>query len=87
MNNRTAWNKQSNKILKDKFEGMGVRYCEWCGTSSFLSFAHKFKRRHMNSVEELSDINNVLLLCVPCHQKIEFDKELSEMLFKKLRNN
>jgi 5-methylcytosine-specific restriction endonuclease McrA len=86
MGKRTEWNKEANKILKDKFEGAGITFCEVCGSTNFLTYAHKLKRRHMNSVEELSDINNVLLLCVTCHQKQEFDKDFSDKLFSKLRH-
>jgi len=80
-----AMNKKANAILKDKFEGAGITFCEICGSQSFLSFAHRLKRRHMGNVEELSDINTCLLLCIPCHQRQEFDKKLSDEWFKRLR--
>lgn len=80
-----AINKKANAILKQKFLGAGITRCERCGTDSFLSFAHKLKRRYMNTVEELSDINTALLLCIPCHNLIEYNKEQCELLFKTLR--
>lgn len=82
---RGSMNKKANAILKQKFLGAGITRCERCGTDNFLSFAHKLKRRYMNTAEELSDINTCLLLCIPCHNLVEYDKEESEKLFSKLR--
>jgi hypothetical protein len=86
-NNRMAMNKKANAILKKKFMDMGITWCEYpkCGSTNFLSFAHKFKRRYMNTVEELSDINNVLLLCIPHHELIEHSRTATEELFNTLR--
>lgn len=84
--NRTLLNKKSNALLKKRFEEMGITSCEICNTNDYLSWAHRKKRRFYNSVEELSDFNEVLLLCVWCHTKLEFDKELTEHWFSKLRN-
>lgn len=84
---RTAMNQKSNKILKEKFLKAGITRCEYpgCGNDNYLTFAHRYKRRNLRTVEELSDFNNVLLLCLVHHQMIEFNKELTEELFNKLR--
>ncbi len=54
--------------LKVSFEAMGISACEKCASRFNLSFAHRFKRRHINDEAEM---RKVALLCVPCHQKIE----------------
>jgi len=87
MNNRTAMNTKSNAILKDKFERLGITWCEYLGCSSnyMLHFCHRKKRRHYGSVEELSDINQVLLLCAVHDNLTEYDRPALEELFIKLR--
>ncbi len=77
-------NKKSNKLLKQIFLDKGITYCEVCGTNHGLTFAHKEKRRNMTP-EQLSDFNYVLLLCIQCHQDIEFSREKTEQLFRLLR--
>lgn len=62
-----AWDKARAK-LKTLFEKQGITVCEKCGADNFLSFAHRFKRRHIVDEEELM---NVALLCVPCHEVLE----------------
>jgi sugar phosphate isomerase/epimerase len=90
MNRTKQWDKV-RKNLKIEFEERGITYCELCGNNSFLSFAHKDRRRKYYSrtlgeeEEELGKFENVLLLCVPCHQKIEKDAELTREVFKRLR--
>ena len=90
MNRTKQWNKVRAR-LKDEFEAMGITRCEICGSSSFLSFAHKDKRRkyynrdrHIEE-EELGKFENVLLLCVPCHDKLEKSRELTDKWFGVLR--
>lgn len=83
--NRTLMNKEANRLLKLKFIRARITHCEVCGTDNFLTFAHRLKRRHMNTIEELADIDNVLLLCVHCHQRQEFSKEITEEWFSRLR--
>ncbi len=55
------------KHLKIQFEMAGITYCEKCGSCSFLSFAHANKRRNSQG----DKLWVVVLLCVPCHEKIE----------------
>jgi len=83
--NRTKMNQEANRRMHQWCEENGVTRCELCGNDYFLSYAHRSKRRYYNSVKELSDPNEFLLLCVPCHQKIEYSKEKTEEAFKKLR--
>ena len=58
--------------LKDKFESMGITYCELnypgCLVNNFLGFAHAKKRRCLKE-EELED---VILTCVNCHTRLEY---------------
>lgn len=68
------WNKVRAE-LKKEFEALGIVQCEMCGTSDFLSFAHRVKRRKITTPEEL---RMVALLCMDsprgqgCHNKLEF---------------
>jgi hypothetical protein len=67
------WDRTRAK-LKKQFEAMNVVTCEMCGRSNFLSFAHRLKRRHILTDEELE---MVALLCMDgphgkgCHTKLE----------------
>ena len=75
------WN-QARKELKIIYEDKGITYCEVCGTNSFLSFAHRYKR---NDPRCEHTYEGTLLLCIPCHEKIEYDQQATEDLFNKLR--
>ena len=82
-----ALNQKANKILKEKFERKGITRCEICGSNQWLTFMHRLKRRYYTSLEELSDINEVILACMKCHQKYEFDRKETENIFSRLRAN
>lgn len=84
---RTKMNQKANNALKKLFEEKEICSCESCGSSFGLTFAHRKKRRHYKTVEELSDFNEVLLLCLKCHMKIEYDKKQTKELFKKRLNS
>jgi len=89
MNRTKYWSKQVKKLTKE-FESKGVTTCEirlpGCWINNTLGFAHKHKRRwYYDKPELLGDFNQVLLACTSCHQKIENNKNLTELLFKKLR--
>lgn len=72
--------------LKQMFMDKGITQCELCGSDNYLSFAHKHKRIWYREFPELlSDFNQVLLLCVPCHERMEYDKELTNKIFAGLR--
>lgn len=80
-----AMNQKANKICKQWCIDNNKTVCENCGSNQWLTFAHRLKRRHFNSVEELSDPKNFILLCIKCHEKCEFSKELTEEMFSRLR--
>ncbi len=75
------WNK-ARALLKIEYEDRGIVYCEMCGTGSFLSFAHRYKR---NDPRCEHTFKGTLLLCIPCHEQIEYDSIKTEELFAKLR--
>ena len=62
--------------LKCEFVGRGITTCELrlpgCLIDNQLSFAHRYKRRHIATLEEL---RVVILCCVPCHNVIELNGE------------
>lgn len=81
----TEWNKARAK-LKIEYESKGITTCEarlpGCWYDNALGFAHLYKRddprcKHI--------FEQTLLLCNECHDKQEYDRELTERLFKKLR--
>lgn len=79
-------NKASNEKLKELFIENDITSCEICGLTYGLTFAHRHKRVWYRSRPELlSDANQVLLLCLECHQKIEYNKKLTEETFIRLR--
>lgn len=73
--------KRIERIRLDK----GIYYCEMCGGTAFCGPAHKKKRRYYRTAKELSDFDQWLWLCQPCHNKLEYDKKLTKQWFKKLR--
>lgn len=58
-----------------------------CLGSMYLTVAHRHKRAHYKTAEELADINQIIIACVHCHDHIEHDKELTEATFNKLRGD
>ena len=79
-------NIKANKQLKELFYENEITFCEMCGTTWGLTFAHRHKRIWYRSKPELlSDANQVLLLCLECHQKLEADPKLTESMFMDLR--
>ena len=88
----TKRNIEANHKLKELFESKGITRCEvmleGCMGNQFLSFAHRKKRRFYRLCpDKLSDFNEVILACIPCHQLIENDKMLSSKIFRRLRAN
>lgn len=76
---------KSNAILKKKFLDLGITRCEICGSNFGLTYMHRQKKRYYNTVEEMSDLNQVILACLNCHQSLEYDRKATEELFLKLR--
>lgn len=81
-------NLEANRQLKKLFTNQD--YCEiqleGCLKTWPLQFCHRHKRAwYKGNVELLADRNQVVIGCQNCHEKIEFSKELTEEIFKKLR--
>lgn len=82
----TNLNNKHRKLGKQKLFEAGKTRCENCGSDYWLTIAHRQTRRHYYSCpEKLSDINEILTLCINCHQAIEGNKEATEEIFKRLR--
>lgn len=84
-----AWNRDRYH-LKKIYEEKGITTCELqipgCWNYNALGFAHKHKRSWYNTQPKLlGTFNETLLACNPCHGKIEYNKELTDYYFKKLR--
>lgn len=71
--------------IKIEFERRGIVFCEMCGRTSSLSFAHRYKRRFITDEDEL---RMVALLCMDdadqkgCHNKLEHAGH--EVMFDKI---
>jgi hypothetical protein len=63
-----AWNRVRASLKRD-FDKLGIRFCENCGSTFNLSFAHRKKRRFITTEDELKC---VALLCQICHEFIEY---------------
>jgi hypothetical protein len=76
--------------LKKIYEDKGITNCELrfndCWVNNALSFAHRHKRRwYLGQKKLLEDFNQTILACINCHQKIEYNKELTKEVFNRLR--
>ncbi len=79
-------NQKANKILREAYIDKGIMYCEMCGTTSGLHFHHRHSRYwYKKKPELLAEFNQTLLLDIPCHNKVEHNRELHEEYFNKLR--
>jgi len=79
-------NAKANKIMKQLCMDHGITSCELCGSSYALTFAHRKKRRHYQTIEELTDPHNFLLACISCHDKhLEWNETEKENYFLRLR--
>lgn len=82
---RTAINRKAYIINRKQFLDKGITRCESCGTTYALTIAHRKKRRHYRTLEELTDWNEIILLCQPEHMEIEKDPQKTRELFARLR--
>lgn len=76
--------------LKAMYRDKDISTCEirfgGCMNNMFLGFAHRHKRRwYKHDPELLHDFNQTVLACAACHEKIEYDKELTKDTFRRLR--
>jgi len=83
-------NIRANRILDKLYAGKDIRRCELgfenCTGGMFLGFAHRHKRVfYYQKVELLSSFNQTIIACSSCHEKIEYDRELTEKEFLRLR--
>jgi len=77
-------NISANRKLKKEYQRRGITRCEICGSGWGLSFHHRHHRLYYYTHEGLGEFSETILVCQPCHDKIEGDK-LSDYYFKKLR--
>ena len=57
-----------------------------CWINNGLSFAHRHKRIwYKRQPALLEDFNQTLLLCLRCHENIEYNREITKEVFSKLR--
>jgi len=79
------WNRERAK-LKKIYAKKGITTCEirynGCAYNNFLSFAHRYKR---NDPRCSHTFMGTILACIPCHDKIEYNREKTEEVFKRLR--
>jgi len=86
-----AWKKILPK-LKKEFMAKDITSCELrldgCWINNALGFAHRHKRDWYNTEPDLlGSFDQVILSCNPCHQKIEYDSDLTKEVFEKLRDS
>lgn len=92
MGKQAKINREANKKLKEMYTSMGIDYCELnlkgCWRNNALSIAHKHKRIwYLKHPELLYALSETIVACVPCHQRIEGNRQLTEEVFTKLRPN
>lgn len=83
-------NIEANKKLRILYTDIGVDKCEvnlqGCLYTSFLGFAHRHRRYWYKSKPHLLyALEQTVLACVLCHNKLDNDKELLEKTFNRLR--
>jgi 5-methylcytosine-specific restriction endonuclease McrA len=88
---RTKLNAKANRKLKELFLNEQPLSCEArldknCWVSA-VTFAHRHKRNwyYGKPDELLWARDQVILACPQCHETLEYNKELTEETFKKLR--
>ncbi|GEM_PF-1883833 len=81
-----------NKKIKELCEKYQIHSCELqldgCKGSWELHPAHRRKRRwYLSHPELLYDMQNWVLACQHCHNRLEFNARLTEQSFIRLRDN
>jgi hypothetical protein len=84
---RTNMNQEAYKINNENLRD--VNYCEAAlpGCTGFCkrTIAHRHKRRHYRTVEELTDPKEVAVVGFYCHELMERDSKLTEQVFRRIR--
>ncbi len=84
--NKTEEWRKAREQLKVEYEEKGIVRCEvglvGCTKDNYLSFAHHYKR---NDPRCEHTFKGTILACIPCHQRLEKDRELTDYYFTKLR--
>ena len=80
----------ANKKIKEQLQYDQINYCEMrldgCMVSSFLQIAHRHKRAwYKGEPDLLADKNQWVLACHNCHEKTEWNRELNDEVFNRLR--
>jgi hypothetical protein len=79
------WQK-ARKQLKEEYQGKDITWCEAglrnCWGNNGLSFHHRYKRRDDRCEHTFE---GTILVCVNCHNKLEYDRDLNKRVFEKLR--
>jgi hypothetical protein len=79
-----AWEK-ARKELKKAYMEIGITHCEAKleGCDGWgLSFAHRYKRSDSRCSHT---VKGTILACISCHTKMEYDRDLTEKVFNRLR--
>ena len=88
--NRTKEWIEARKKLVVLYKSKRITKCEvgfeGCWKNNALGFAHRHKRSfYLDCPELLGSFEQTILACNPCHDRIEYDRDLTEKVFLKLR--
>ena len=82
-------NQKANQNLKEVYKDRAYRCeigLEGCLGSMYLGVAHRHKRVwYYSQPDLLSSLEQTVLACTNCHNRIENNKELTEEVFLRLR--
>lgn len=85
--NRTLMNAQAKLILDEMYQDIDFCEAALSGCKGFCArtIAHRKKRRHYRTVEELTDRNETAVIGQWCHAEMEKDPELTRQVFERIR--
>jgi len=83
-------NLEANKLIKQIVEYKQINYCEMrlpnCLLTWPLQIAHKHKRAYYKGeVAKLADYKEWVIACQNCHNATEWNRELNDEIFNRLR--
>ena len=85
--NRTEMNRKALAINQKNLAH--IDYCEaslpGCQGFCARTIAHRKKRRHYRTVEELTDPKEVAVIGAWCHEQMERDAKLTDEVFRRIR--